>query len=349
MTPEGIGMTLTQYILEGQRVHPEATGRFTAILNQIALAAKVISREVNMAGLVDILGLTGETNVQGEQVRKLDRYAHDVFVTALGRLGQFCVMVSEEADEPILVPPQYGRGRYTIVFDPLDGSSNIDANITVGSIFAIHHKRSPGETCSLDDLLQPGRDIEAARYVMYGSSTLMVLSTGHGVCGFTLDPTVGEFLVSHPDIRIPERGTIYSTNEGNYCYWSPEVRAYIDHLKKPDAIAGHPYSARYAGSMVGDVHRTLLYGGIFLYPADTKDPRRPEGKLRLLYECAPMAFIAEQAGGSATTGRMPVLDVRPEDIHQRCPFFVGSPDDVEELLSFLRPAQTEAVAAADRS
>lgn len=330
-----MGRTLPRYIYEGQRGHPQATGELTGILNQIALAAKIVSREVRKAGLAEILGFTGCKNVQGERVRKLDVFAHDVFVSAFSYLGHFCIMASEEEDEPIRIPTGYKQGRYAVMFDPLDGSSNIDANVTVGSIFAVHRKITSGEDGCPEDLLQPGRQLAAAGYVMYGSSTMLVLSTGDGVSGFTLDPSVGEFLESHPDIRIPPRGKIYSCNEGNSPFWSEGVCGYLDHLKTLDPAGNRPYSSRYVGSMVADVHRTLLYGGIFMYPADSKDPKLPHGKLRLLYECAPMAFILEQAGGSASTGRMPILDVEPTEIHQRVPFFAGSKDDVTELEAFI--------------
>lgn len=335
MVEQGMGRTLPRYIYEGQRGHPQATGEMTGILNQVALAAKIVSREVRQAGLAEILGFTGKTNIQGEDVRKLDVYANDVFVSAFSYLGHFCIMASEEVNEPIPIPEGYPRGRYAISFDPLDGSSNIDANVTVGSIFAVHRKVSPGEDGCADDLLQPGRQLAAAGYVVYGSSTMLVLSTGHGVSGFTLDPSVGEFLESHPDIRIPEKGTIYSCNEGNSPFWSTGVCGYLAHVKANDPPTKRPYASRYVGSMVADIHRTLLYGGIFMYPADTKDPTKPHGKLRLLYECAPMAFILEQAGGAASTGRKPLLDIKPTQIHERVPFFAGSRDNVAELEMFV--------------
>lgn len=335
MVEKKIGMTLTRHIYEGEREHPEATGELTGILNQIALASKIVSREVSKAGLAHILGFTGKENVQGEDVRKLDVFANDVFVAAFNHLGHFCIMLSEEVQEPIEIPERYTGGQYAICFDPLDGSSNIDANVSVGSIFGIYHKISPGEGGTKEDLLQPGRALAAAGYVVYGSSTMLVMSAGHGVHGFTLDPSVGEFLESHHDIRIPERGTIYSANEGNYPYWSEAVRSYISYVKQLDSAGGRPYSSRYIGSMVADVHRTLLYGGIFMYPADSKDPKKPHGKLRLLYECAPMAYLIEQAGGAASTGSGPVLDVAPTEVHQRVPFFAGSRENVEELERFI--------------
>ncbi|MHB1345335.1 MAG: class 1 fructose-bisphosphatase [Thermoleophilia bacterium] len=335
MVDKKIGMTLPRHIYEGQREHPEATGELTGILNQIALAAKIVSREVSKAGLAELLGFTGKENVQGEQVRKLDQFANDVFIAAFNHMGHFCIMVSEEVSDPIEIPEKYAGGQYSICFDPLDGSSNIDANVSVGSIFAIFHKVSPGARGTVEDLLQPGRKVAAAGYVVYGPSTMLVMSTGRGVHGFTLDPSVGEFLESHHGIQLSPKGTIYSANEGNYPYWSDGVRRYVSHVKQHDPATGRPYSSRYVGSMVADVHRTLLYGGLFMYPADTKDPTKPSGKLRLLYECVPMAYLIEQAGGAASTGTRPVLDVQPTEVHQRSPFFGGSRENVEEVERFI--------------
>ena len=336
MSSGKIGITLTRLLFEEQRLHPEATGELTGILNQIALAAKIVSREVNKAGLAEILGLTGEENVQGEQVRKLDVFANDVFMAAFDHCGHFCIMASEEVDGPIMIPNQFEKGHYCIAFDPLDGSSNIDVNVSIGTIFAVHKKITvnswDGTTA---DLLQPGDELVAAGYVIYGSSTMLVMSTGNGVHGFTLDPSVGEFLESHPGIRIPARGKTYSVNEGNYPYWSEGVRKYVNHVKQADPATGRPYSARYIGSMVADVHRTLLKGGLFMYPADTKDPGKPNGKLRLLYECNPMAYLIEHAGGAASTGRGRVLSLTPTELHQRAPFFAGSPENVRELEEFV--------------
>jgi len=333
MVERDFGITLTRHIYERQRRHPGATGELSGILSQVALAAKIVSREVSKAGLVELLGLTGEENVQGEEVKKLDEYANDVFVHTLTHSGHFCIMASEEMKDAIRVSD--APGHYAIAFDPLDGSSNIDANVSIGTIFAVHRKRSKGPESCVGDLLQPGRDFVAAGYVIYGSSTMLVISTGQGVHGFTLDPSVGEFLRSHPDIKMPRRGGIYSVNEGNYPYWSEGVRRYVNHIKERDPASGRPYSARYIGSMVADVHRTLLYGGIFMYPKDRKDPKKPVGKLRLLYECAPMAFILEQAGGAASTGREPILDIEPTGLHQRVPFFAGSIENVREVEQFI--------------
>jgi fructose-1,6-bisphosphatase I len=323
-TMSRIGITLVRHIMEQQHGYPAATGELTGLLTQIALAAKVIAREVNKAGLVNILGFTGEKNVQGEQVTKLDVFAHQTLVEALAASGHVCAIASEEAPEPILVAPEHQRGPYVVLIDPLDGSSNIDINITIGSIFSIRRKTSPGLDATMTDLLQPGATQVAAGYVVYGSSTMFVYTTGHGVHGYTLDPSLGEFLLSHEDIRMPKRGSTYSANEGNYYTWSPGVRRYVDSLKEPQR---KPYKGRYVGTLVADFHRTLLTGGIFLYPADITDPKS-SGKLRLLYEAAPLAFVAQQAGGSASTGSADILELQPTQLHQRVPLIIGSSEDV---------------------
>jgi fructose-1,6-bisphosphatase I len=330
------GIMLNRHIMEQQREFPKATGDFSGLLSQIALAAKIISREVNKAGLVNILGFTGEHNVQGEAVKKLDVFAHERMVETLGYGGHVCVMASEEAAEPITLPANAPRGHYAVLFDPLDGSSNIEACITIGTIFSIHRRRSTGTDGTLEDLLQPGKHQVAAGYVTYGSSTMLVYTTGHGVHGYTLDPSVGEFLLSHEHIRIPERGNTYSVNEGNYQYWHPEIQRYIDYIHEKDPATKRPYSTRYVGSLVADFHRTLLYGGIFLYPADTKDPKTPTGKLRLLYEAAPLALIAREAGGRASTGSEDILDVQPSKLHQRVPLVIGSREEVALAEEFFQ-------------
>lgn len=329
------GVTLTRHIMLAQREIPAATGTFTSLMMQIATAAKVVAREVNKAGLGDILGYTGDRNVQGESVQKLDEFANRVFIRSLSRSGHFCIIGSEENADPIPIPVAHQPGGYAIAIDPLDGSSNIDANVSIGTIFLIQRKISPDPEGTVEDLLQPGRRAVAAGYIIYGSSTMLVYTAGSGVHGFTLDPSLGEFLLSHHDIRIPPRGRILSANEGNYTYWPRGVQQYVDHIKAADPASGRPYSSRYIGSMVADVHRTLLYGGIFMYPPDTKGASSRQGKLRLLYEAAPMAYIVEQAGGRAITGREPILDVQPEYLHQRIPVFLGSPQDVDELEGFL--------------
>lgn len=329
-------VTIERHILDQQRHFPEATGKFTSLLYDIALAAKIVSREVSKAGLVEILGLTGEENVHGEQVMKLDVFANQTFINVNDHTGRLCAMASEENPDVIPIPDRFPAGKYVLTFDPLDGSSNIDLNVSVGTIFSVHRKVSNGERGVLEDFLQPGYKQVAAGYVIYGSSTMMVYTSGQGVHGFTLDPSVGEFLLSHPNIRIPPRGKYYSTNEGNYRYWSEGVRRYVDHLKASDKATGRPYSGRYIGTLVADFHRNLLAGGIFMYPADTKDPKKPHGKLRLLYEAEPMAFIVEQAGGRASDGRQDIMHIQPESLHQRVPLFIGSGEDVDEAEQFIR-------------
>ncbi|MBI5521421.1 MAG: class 1 fructose-bisphosphatase [Desulfarculus sp.] len=322
-----IGITVTQHLLGQQAEHGGATGAFTRLLNELILSAKIISREVTKAGLVEILGFTGARNVQDEQVRKLDVYAHDIIIRRLCHSGHLCVMASEEDADPIEIPRGFQVGNYVLMFDPLDGSSNIDANVSIGTIFSILRKKSPGVGYQMSDLLQPGFQQVAAGYFLYGSSTMMVYTTGAGVSGFTLDPSVGEFLLSHPNIEIPSRGKIFSANVGYWDYWSQETKNYIDYLRRPDQ--NKPvYSCRYIGSLVADFHRTLLYGGVFLYPADSKDPKKPHGKLRLLYECSPLAFVCEQAGGAATTGRERIMEIMPQELHQRVPIIIGSPEEV---------------------
>lgn len=330
-------MTLERYITEQERKFPEATGELSRLLSDLAIAAKVISREVNKAGLVDIIGFTGETNVHGERVQKLDEYAHEMLFKAMDHGGHLCIMASEEEEDIIHIPPQHNLGKYVLLFDPLDGSSNIDANVSIGTIFSVYKRISPGDgPGTIEDCLQPGYKQIIAGYVIYGSSTMFVYSAGTKVHGFTLDPSIGEFLLSHPDIKIPKKGKIYSINEGNYKYWHPGLKKYIKYLQDIDPDTSRPYSSRYIGSMVADVHRTLLYGGIFMYPADV---RNKKGKLRLMYECNPMAFIVETAGGKASNGKMRVLEVQPEALHERCPIFIGSEDDVLMVEKFMAEAE----------
>ena len=326
-------VTIERHILEQQRFFPEATGEFTYLLYDIALAAKIISREVNKAGLAEILGLAGAENIQGEQVMKLDVFANETMMRMNDHTGRLCAMASEENPDVIPIPERFPCGKYVLVFDPLDGSANIDVNVSVGTIFSIHRKVSAGPRGSLEDLLQPGYKQAAAGYIVYGSSTMMVYTSGQGVHGFTLDPSVGEFLLSHPNIRIPSRGKYYSINEGNYHYWSEGIRRYVDYLKTPDKATGRPYAGRYIGTLVADFHRNLLAGGIFMYPADNKNPH---GKLRLLYEAAPLAFIVEQAGGRASDGTQDILHIQPESLHQRVPLFIGSREDVDKAEQFRR-------------
>jgi fructose-1,6-bisphosphatase I len=318
--------TVETHILEMQRLHPSASGDFTSLLNDVIFAAKIIAREVRRAGLVDILGATGVENVQGETVQKLDAFADRTLLRCVGKRGQVCVLASEENEEAVFVAPAEGSGRYLVLFDPLDGSSNIDANVSVGTIFSVYRRLSPRDRVCAADLLQPGRSIVAAGYVIYGSSTMFVYSTGHGVHGFTLDPGIGEFLLSHENIRTPFRATMYSVNEGNEPDWSAAVREVVRQLKhgRP-GDGGARMSSRYIGSLVADFHRNLLYGGVFLYPGTR---RHPQGKLRLMYEANPLAFIAEQAGGYASDGRGAVLELPPRELHQRTPLFIGCRDTV---------------------
>jgi fructose-1,6-bisphosphatase I len=330
--PALVGTTLERHVLDRLRRTPGATGDFTGLFQQISLAAKIISSRVSKAGLADVLGLTGEVNVQGEAVQKLDDFANRTLVHCVEAGGHVCIMGSEEVEEPIQIPPQYPKGKYVLQFDPLDGSGNIDINASIGTIFAIHRRKSPGDgPGQLSDCLQPGRDIVAAGYVIYGSSNMLVYSTGDGVHGFTLDPAIGEFLLSHENIRIPKRGDTYSINEGNFTRWAPPVQRWVNWVKS-DEGGRKPYSLRYIGAMVADFHRVLLRGGIFAYPADTKNK---SGKLRLLYEASPLAFIAEAAGGAASDGSRRILDIVPEKLHQRTPLFIGSAEDVADVERFL--------------
>lgn len=329
-----VGITLETYILEGMLGFPAATGAFTSLLNQIGFAAKLITSKVRRAGLANILGYTGQTNVQGESVQKLDEEANETLLYVLGRRRHCAAIASEEMEDfhPLSTDP---RAKYLVVFDPLDGSSNIDVNISIGTIFGVLRKKELGEQpAQLNDFLAPGRDLLAAGYVLYGSSTMLVLTTGSGgVHGFTYDPTVGEFFLSHENIRTPERGSTYSINEGNSGRWTDPVRRWNAWLKEEDKADGRPYGHRYVGSLVADAHRTLLKGGIFAYPADRKSPK---GKLRLLYEANPFAFIFEAAGGKATTGDERILDIVPTQLHQRVPLILGSSYDVNVFEQFMR-------------
>ena len=331
-----LGITVSRHIMDSQRLHPEATGELSGLLSELIVAAKTISAEVNMAGLADILGQSGKVYVQGENVQKLDELANNTIKRRMAQCGYLCTMASEEEDDIIPVKKGY-EGKYTLAFDPLDGSSNIDVNVSIGTIFSIHRRRSPAGQGDVGDLLQNGRSQVAAGYIIYGSSTMLVFTTGEGVHGFTLDPSVGEFYLSHPDITIPSKSKYYSVNEGNSRYWHEGMSKYIDYLKDEDKATGRPYSARYIGSMLADLHRNLISGGIFLYPRDTKDSAKSEGKLRLLYEAAPFAFIVEQAGGRAITddGRN-ILDIDPIGLHQRVPLVIGSKGDVDMFERFAK-------------
>jgi len=339
MEKQGLGITITEHILKQQRENPEATGAFTILLNELIVAAKVISREVNKAGLVDIIGATGGVNVQEEQVQKLDVFANQVTIERLQHVGQLCCMGSEENADLIDIPPPYPKGNYILLFDPLDGSSNIDVNVSIGTIFGIYRKQSDETNIDmlLNDALQPGIKQVAAGYFIYGSSTIMVYTTGNGtgVHGFTLFPSLGEFLLSHENIRTPEKGKIYSVNEGNYDYWDEKTRALVDYFKARDRETGRPYTSRYVGSLVADFHRNLLKGGIFMYPADNKDPKKPSGKLRLMVEANPLAMVVKEAKGYASDGHGPILEIDPAELHQRTPLYIGSKKDVELAEAFI--------------
>ncbi len=335
-------ITIESHIHAMQQEHPEARGEFSGLLRDIAFAAKIISHHVNRAGLIDILGATGEQNVQGEAVQKLDLYAHEVMARVVGRRGQVCLMASEEKEDPIPVEGSELSGDYVLLFDPLDGSSNIDVNVSIGTIFSVLRRVSPRGPVKEADLLQPGRSQHAAGYVIYGSSTMFVYTAGHGVHGFTLDPTVGEFLLSHENIVTPKRASIFSTNEGHAASWSPAVRELVEQFKS-GRDGRPPLSSRYIGSLVSDFHRNLLKGGVFLYPSlyrDGDDTPRP--KLRLMYEANPLAYVLEQAGGYASDGRGPILDLQPRSLHQRVPLFLGSEEDVRFIEDSLRHSEGKA-------
>ena len=325
--------TIERFIIDQEQHYPEATGELSNLLYDIALASKIIAANIRRAGLVNILGSAGATNVQGEEQQKLDVFANQTMTNALNHTGRVCVMASEEEERIIPVPDDYPAGKYVVLYDPLDGSSNIDVNGAVGTIFSIYRRISTEGRGTLEDVLQPGCCQVAAGYVIYGSSTMMIYTTGQGVAGFTLDPSIGEFLLSHPRIITPRVGKYYSVNESNFARWSKgtqwAVRGF--HGERPDEIKGK--NSRYIGSLVADFHRNLLAGGIFLYPADSKNPN---GKLHLMYECSPMAFIAEQAQGSATDGVTRILDVQPTELHQRIPLVIGSREDVGFVADTLR-------------
>jgi fructose-1,6-bisphosphatase I len=327
-------ITIERHILLEQEKFPDASGALTSILYDIALAAKLIASRTQRAGLADILGSAGHENVQGEEVQKLDAYAQRTIYQLNDHTGRLCCMASEEEKDLIPIPDQYPNGEYVLVFDPLDGSSNIDFNVAVGTIFAIFRRRTASGPGKLEDVLQNGRQIVAGGYLVYGSSTMLVYTTGHGVNGFTLDPSIGEFLLSHPNVMLP-KPKYYSANQGHEKYWTEGVRRYTRWLQGEEG-SSMSLSLRYVGSMVADVHRTLFGGGVFYYPADTKDPGKKQGKLRLLYEAMPMAYVIEQAGGYGSTGRGPILDVTPKSLHERTPVYVGNREIVEKAEEFIR-------------
>jgi fructose-1,6-bisphosphatase I len=324
-------VTIERHMLDQQAHFPDATGALTSILYDMALAGKLISSHTTRAGLADIIGSANQENVQGEEVQKLDVYAQRTIFQLNDHTGRLAVMGSEEEKDIIPIPDKYPTGKYVLLFDPLDGSSNIDFNVSVGTIFGIYRRKTESGRGTLEDVLQPGRDLVAAGYIVYGSSTMFVYSTGQGVHGFTLDPSIGEFLLSHPNITLPEPPKYYSANQGYQSRWSEGIQRYTRWLRGEEGNT-RSLSLRYIGSMIADVHRTLLGGGIFYYPSDAKVPK---GKLRLLYEAIPMSFLIEQAGGYASTGREPVLEVQPMELHQRTPLFVGNRALVEKAEEFI--------------
>ena len=326
--------TLGEFIIENQTEFKYSSGELSRLINSIRLAAKVVNHEVNKAGLVDILGTAGETNVQGEDQQKLDIYANDVFIKTLINREIVCGIASEEEDDFITIIGRNEKNdnKYVVLIDPLDGSSNIDVNVSVGTIFSIYRRITPeGTPVTINDFLQPGNKQVAAGYIVYGTSTMIVYSTGHGVNGFTLNPAIGTYYLSHPNMQFPENGSIYSVNEGNYVHFPQGVKDYIKYCQKEEE--DRPYTSRYIGSLVSDFHRNMIKGGIYMYPNTSKDPN---GKLRLLYECNPMAYIAEQSGGKASDGYTRILDIKPTELHQRVPFFCGSKNMVTMAESFMK-------------
>ncbi|MCY1635682.1 class 1 fructose-bisphosphatase [Marinifilum sp. D737] len=334
MTEHNNVQTLNQFIIERQSDHPGAKGELSRLLHHVEIAAKIVNRAVNKAGLVDILGEHGDQNVQGEDQQKLDVFADTHFIDALRASGECAAVASEENEDIIIFEDEMCKnGKYVFCMDPLDGSSNIDVNVSIGTIFSIFERITPrGQVANMEDFLQEGTKQVAAGYIIYGSSTMLVYTTGNGVNGFTLDPSIGEFCLSHPNIKTPKSGTIYSINEGNYINFPQGVKKYIKYCQEKDARSKRPFTSRYIGSLVADFHRNLLKGGIFIYPQTNKNP---DGKLRLMYECNPVAFIAEQAGGMATDGNGRIMEITPDSLHQRVPFYTGSTNMVKKTEEFL--------------
>ena len=328
-----IPLTLSRFIIQKQTAYPGDAGELSGLLSQIGLVGKLIAQDLRRAGLIDILGTTGGINVQGETVKKLDEIANETFLKAFDHSELVCAVASEEMEKPVLFPENWPQAKYMLLFDPLDGSSNTDCNMPLGAIFSVlkceRNDRMPTE----DDLVRKGTEQVAAGYLLYGSSTMLVYTVGQGVHGFTLEPGIGEYLLSHERIRTPVRGKVYGANEGNYHKWTTGMKKYVDDLKVPDKNAGKPYSVRYSACLVADVHRILLGGGIYLYPGELD---KPEGKLRLLYEANPLAWVVEQAGGRASTGTMRILDVEAKQLHQRVPLIIGSTDDVRDAEEFIQ-------------
>jgi len=328
--------SLGEFIIENQNEFKYSSGELSRLINSIRLAAKVVNHEVNKAGLVDILGAAGDTNIQGEDQQKLDVYANEAFIKGLTNREIVCGIASEEEDDFIVIKGRNEKNdnKYVVLLDPLDGSSNIDVNVSVGTIFSVYRRVTPeGEPVTLEDFLQPGNKQVAAGYIIYGTSTMIVYTTGHGVNGFTLNPAIGTYYLSHPNMVFPDTGKIYSVNEGNYVHFPQGVKDYIKYCQQEEG--DRPYTSRYIGSLVSDFHRNMIKGGIYIYPNTAKDPN---GKLRLLYECNPMAFIAEQAGAKASNGFQRIMDIQPTELHQRVPFFCGSKDMVEKAESFMENA-----------
>lgn len=326
-------VVLDEFIIKRQKDFPFASGDLSRLLHDIGLAAKIVNREVNKAGLVDILGKTGDNNVHGEEVKKLDVFANEQLISALRHGGRCCGMASEENKNFLNVDEYYARdAKYIVIFDPLDGSSNIEVNVSIGTIFSIYRRVTETGLATDQDFLQPGIEQVAAGYVIYGSSTMMVYTTGNGVNGFTLDPSIGEFCLSHPNIKIPANGKTYSVNQGYFAKFEDAIQDFIRYCQQTDKATNRPYSLRYIGSFVADFHRNLITGGIFMYPATAKNRK---GKLRLLYECNPMAFLVEQAGGMATDGYQRILELQPQSLHQRTPIMIGSAEMVKKAMSYL--------------
>lgn len=326
--------TLGQFIIEKQADFPYAKGELSRLLRDIGIASKIVNREVSKAGLVEILGETGETNIQGEKVKKLDVFANEQFIAAFKAGGEVCAIASEENDDIIPIESEISKNaKYVVAMDPLDGSSNIDVNVSVGTIFSIYRRKSLSGPGTIEDFMQQGTEQVAAGYVIYGSSCMMVYTTGKGVNGFTLDPSIGEFCLSHPNMQTKKDGNVYSVNEGNYLHFPEGVKKYIKYCQEEDKATSRPYSSRYIGSGVADIHRNLITGGIYIYPTTTKSPN---GKLRLLYECNPLAFVLEQAGGKATNGTKRIMELQLKELHQRTPLFLGSSNMVDTAMDFMK-------------
>lgn len=330
------GITLTEFVLTKQKERPKATGAFTALLAELAVAAKIIAQKVNKANLTEDLGFVGSESLNEEHFQRLIEFANATIVNRVSHIGYLHCMASKKETDVIPVPPRFSKGEYILVFDPLGGITNIDVHIAVGTVFSILKRQSAGEMGLMTDVLQPGHRQVAAGYFIYSSSTMMVYTTGSGVHGFTLEPRIGEFLLSHEDIRMPEKGKTYSVNEGHFNFWEENVQNLVEYFKTPDIKTGRPYTLRYTGSFVADFHRNLLKGGIHMYPADSKDPLKPCGKLMLMCEVNALAFVCEQAGGVASTGLERILDVEPKYLHQRVPVFIGSADDVRLAEEFVQ-------------